>query len=127
MSRSSVNAGTALRIGELAAHSGASRRSLRYYESQGLLRAQRGPNGYRYYDVRSVAVVQRIKELLSIGLPTRVVRTILPCVLDAHSPDFRCPVLRQTLREELERLDDLAADVNTSRQRIGALLDAATS
>jgi DNA-binding transcriptional MerR regulator len=122
-----VNSATALRIGELAARTGASRRSLRYYESQGLLPAQRSQNGYRYYDVHSVVLVQRIKELLAMGLPIRVVRTILPCVLDVHSPALRCPELRKALRKELERLDVLAADLTTSRQRIGALLEVATS
>ena len=118
---------TTLHIGELAARTGASRRSLRYYESQGLLHAERGPNGYRYYDLRSVAVVERIKELLAMGLPTWVVRGILPCVLDLCAPSMGCPQLQRVLREELERLDAVAAEVNASRHRIGALLDAATN
>ena len=124
MSRSSVKPATPLHIGELAARSGASRRSLRYYESQGLLQAQRSPNGYRYYDARSVTVVERIKELLAMGLPTRVIRRILPCVLEVCSPAMRCPELRLALREELARLDAVAAEVNASRHRIGQLLEA---
>ena len=39
-----------MRIGELAARVGTSTRTLRYYESRGLLRARRAVNGYRDYD-----------------------------------------------------------------------------
>jgi DNA-binding transcriptional MerR regulator len=117
---------TALSIGELSARTGASRRSLRYYESQGLIEARRGQNGYRYYNDEDVAVVQRIKDLLAMGLSTRVVRRILPCVLDACGPGMRCSELRLALREELDRLDAVAAAVDASRRRVGSLLEAAT-
>ena len=39
-----------MRIGDLAEHTGASVRSLRYYEEQGLLLADRTPSGQRTYD-----------------------------------------------------------------------------
>jgi len=39
-----------MRIGELARRAGASARSIRYYEEQGLLLARRQANGYREYD-----------------------------------------------------------------------------
>jgi DNA-binding transcriptional MerR regulator len=122
-----VKPATALSIGELSARTGASRRSLRYYEGQGLIEARRGQNGYRYYDDKAVTLVERIKELLAMGLSTRVVRRILPCILDACQPGLRCPELRLALREELERLDAVAATINASRRRVGALLEAATS
>lgn len=38
-----------MRIGELAAKTDTSTRLLRYYEEQGLIMAQRRPNGYRWY------------------------------------------------------------------------------
>ncbi len=41
--------GLRMKIGELALRAGTSTRMLRYYESQGLLAAERGPNGYRYF------------------------------------------------------------------------------
>jgi DNA-binding transcriptional MerR regulator len=117
-----VNTGTPLLIGDLADRTGASRRSLRYYESQGLLSARRGENGYRYYDDSAVVQVERIRELLAMGLPSRLVRAILPCVIDRHSPAMRCPEVRVTLRREIERLDEVAASVEESRRRVEALL-----
>ena len=38
-----------MRIGELAERAGTTTRALRYYESRGLLTAQRDNNGYRVY------------------------------------------------------------------------------
>ncbi|MFD5575536.1 MerR family DNA-binding transcriptional regulator, partial [Streptomyces cadmiisoli] len=46
-------------IGELSRRTGVSSRLLRYYEAQGLLDAERGPNGYRDYTADSVAAVRK--------------------------------------------------------------------
>ena len=55
-------------IGELAALTGASRRSLRHYEDEGLLTSARAANGYRTYDAPAVATVHKIKALLGAGM-----------------------------------------------------------
>jgi DNA-binding transcriptional MerR regulator len=69
-----------MRIGELAARSGASARLLRYYEEQELITPDRAPNGYRDYDERLVERVMQIRGLLDAGLPTRIIKLILPCL-----------------------------------------------
>ncbi|GAA0903713.1 MerR family transcriptional regulator [Pseudonocardia zijingensis] len=69
-----------MRIGELARRTGASPRLLRYYEEQELISADRGANGYRDYDEACVDRVRQIRGLLDAGLPTRVIKQILPCL-----------------------------------------------
>ncbi|UGQ13839.1 MerR family transcriptional regulator [Yinghuangia sp. ASG 101] len=69
-----------MRIGELSARTGTPRRLLRYYEEQGLISADRAPNGYRDYDPRFVDRVLQIRGLLDAGLPTRIIKQILPCL-----------------------------------------------
>src|SRR5688572_11481965 len=69
-----------MRIGELAERTGTSRRLLRYYEEQGLLSPARSPNGYREYSEAMVDRVLQIRGLLEAGLPTRIVKRILPCI-----------------------------------------------
>src|SRR5690242_20640942 len=59
-----------VQIGELSERTGASVRSLRYYEQQGLLVSSRRPNGYREYPANAVATVETIRALLDIGLST---------------------------------------------------------
>ncbi len=52
-----------IRIGELAARTGVSVRSLRYYEEQGLLTSLRSPSGHRRYvegQVERILFIQRL-------------------------------------------------------------------
>ncbi|MEV6276283.1 MerR family transcriptional regulator [Nocardia sp. NPDC051832] len=101
-----------MRIGELSHRTGVSHRLLRYYEEQGLLSTTRTPGGFRTYAPEAPTVVQQIRALLAAGLPTRVIRDILPCAhgpapdLESH-PDMLA-VLRRELTEIEARLECLA-------------------
>jgi DNA-binding transcriptional MerR regulator len=59
-----------MRIGELAKRAEVSLRSLRYYESKGLLSVQRLENSYRSYQEEDVDRVHLIQQFLSMGLTT---------------------------------------------------------
>ncbi|MFS8201559.1 MerR family transcriptional regulator [Streptomyces sp. CWNU-52B] len=95
-----------MRIGQLAERTGTPPRLLRYYEEQGLITPERRANGYRSYDERLVDRVQQIRGLLDAGLPTRIIKQILPC-LDKpsaiHFPD-PTPEMLATLEQELDRM-----------------------
>jgi DNA-binding transcriptional MerR regulator len=69
-----------MRIGELSERTHTSRRLLRYYEEQGLIASRRDSNGWRCYNERNVDRVRQIRGLLDAGLPTRIIRQILPCL-----------------------------------------------
>lgn len=69
-----------MKIGDLARETGASTRMLRYYEEQGLLRSERSGGGHRRYAEDTPAAVRNIRGLLAAGLPTHLIREILPCV-----------------------------------------------
>ncbi|GAB3985567.1 MerR family transcriptional regulator [Actinoallomurus acanthiterrae] len=97
-------------IGELAARTGTSERLLRYYERVGLLRPERGPNGYRVYDGTAVETVGRIRALLAAGLPTRVIRQVLPCTT-AEATVAPCPGVLNALRKQLDALDRRSAEI----------------
>ena len=77
-----------MRIGELAERTDTSRRLLRYYEEQGLIRVRRCDNGYRDYDERLVDQILHIRGLLDAGLPTRIIKQILPCLDDPRDIHF---------------------------------------
>lgn len=111
-------------IGELSERTGASQRSLRYYEQQGLLSVSRDPNGYRRYDSGSVRTVTRIRGLLAAGLSTDVIRTVLPCVAGDTDPlelDM-CPQLVQTLRRELAGMDTRIDELQRTRGTLAGYL-----
>lgn len=69
-----------MRIGELAERTGVPTRLLRYYEEQELLKPGRLDNGYRDYGEHLVDRVTQIRGLLDAGVPTRIIRAILPCL-----------------------------------------------
>ncbi|WAL65003.1 MerR family transcriptional regulator [Amycolatopsis cynarae] len=101
-------------IGELARRTATSERLLRHYERTGLLTARRRENGYRDYDEDAEARVRQIRALLAAGLPTRVIRQVLPCAYPDGSLDA-CPGTLDTLRERLDVLDRQAAELDTAR------------
>ncbi|MER5475926.1 MerR family transcriptional regulator [Streptomyces sp. NPDC002734] len=97
-----------MRIGELSRLTGASRRLLRYYEEQGLIVPDRGANGYREYDERYVDRVKQIRGLLAAGLPTRIIKQILPCLdkpRSIHFPDAT-PEMLALLTGERDKLGE---------------------
>ncbi|MGW0732922.1 MerR family transcriptional regulator [Streptomyces sp. NPDC002851] len=76
-----------MQIGELSERTGASRRSIRYYEQQGLLEAARTSKGWRAYDERAVHRVLNVRELLAAGLTVEDIRVVVPC-LDTKTEEF---------------------------------------
>lgn len=67
-----------MRIGELALRAGVSERSLRYYEQQGLLTAERANGGHRQFPDSAVARVIRIQELFAAGLHSTKIAAACP-------------------------------------------------
>jgi DNA-binding transcriptional MerR regulator len=112
-----------MRIGELSERTGASPRSLRYYEQQGLLSSDRQSNGYREYPVNAVAIVQTIKSLLEIGLPTVLVKDVLPCTVGERS-EAACPQLLQQIAELRDDVRAKADRFNTIENSLSSYLEA---
>ncbi|MFG2651860.1 MerR family transcriptional regulator [Streptomyces sp. NPDC048436] len=115
-----------MRIGELSERTGTSRRLLRYYEEQGLIMAERAANGYREYDERIVDRVVQIKGLLDAGLPTRIIKQILPCLdkpRTIYFPDAT-PEMIATLEHQLDRMTERVNCLARNRDAIAEYLDA---
>lgn len=98
---------TKVRIGDLAERTGASVRSLRYYEQQDLLHSDRSPRGQRHYTEEAVERVRLIRCLLDAGLSTSTIAELLPCV---DTPSGR------TSEAALERMEQ-------ERNRMSAHID----
>ncbi|MCP2165322.1 MerR family transcriptional regulator [Goodfellowiella coeruleoviolacea] len=100
-----------MRIGELSARTGVSRRLLRYYEDQGLLASARAPSGQRHYTDEHVRRVELIRAFLAAGLSTRTIAEMVPCMAEPSVHEARRALV--TLERERNRLcstiDSLAA------------------
>ncbi|MCP9211039.1 MerR family transcriptional regulator [Streptomyces sp. NEAU-Y11] len=117
-----------MRIGELARRSGVSERSLRYYEQQGLLRAERTPGGHREYGEWAVDRVVHVQELLAAGLNSAKIARLLPCMRDGDGGPSE--IATQRLVEELvgerDRIDRMIGDLVRSRDVLDEVIDAAS-
>ncbi|MEV7866405.1 MerR family transcriptional regulator [Streptomyces sp. NPDC088124] len=113
-----------MRIGELARLTGASARSLRYYEEQGLIHSTRSGGGQRHYAGPEVARVHLIRRLFDAGLGSRVIAQLLPCV-DSGEADVAEEAFGTMVRER----DRLTADITRlveTRDSLDALIEANT-
>lgn len=106
--------GPALRIGELAAATGVSARSLRYYEQQGLIVSTRTAAGHRRYDAGTVDAVVRVQELYAAGLCSAKIAQLLPCL--QGPPTSRTPALLADLVSQRERLDAAERDIRRAKE-----------
>ena len=112
-----------MRIGDLARQTGASVRSLRYYEEQGLLTSQRTVSGQRTYDDEAVARVQLLRRLYNAGLTSSTIATLLPCV-DSPSVSTTHETVAVMQREHA-RLGQQVADLVRTREQLAYLIEAA--
>lgn len=109
-----------MRIGELAARTGVSVRSLRYYEEQGLLTSARSTSGQRHYTDGEVERVDFIQRLYAAGLSSRTIVELLPCV-DSPSEETSDAVLER-MAEERDRLSEHITDLVRTREALDGLV-----
>ena len=107
-----------LRIGDLAARTGVSPRSLRYYEQQGLLVSDRTGGGHRVYTRDAVDRVDLIQLLFRAGLGSAEVVRIMPCL----SSYTTTPDMVRVLQDERDRLDSRIEEFLTMRRRLDTVL-----
>lgn len=116
-----------MRIGELSRRTGVSERSLRYYETQGLLTAERTPGGHREYAEGAVDRVVRIQKLYAAGLCSSKIAQLLPCMRDADGGPAATASERliTDLAAERERIDRLIQDLLHTRDVLDEVISAA--
>jgi DNA-binding transcriptional MerR regulator len=113
-----------MKIGELSRETGVSVRLLRYYEAQGLLVSHRSEGSHRHYGAEAPATVARIRTLLAAGLPTRVIRELMPCFAGDGVELQECVL--DHLRTQLAEMDSRIADLSQARTALGDILEAST-
>ncbi|MEW2530518.1 MerR family transcriptional regulator [Streptomyces sp. NPDC047071] len=117
-----------MRIGELSRRTGVSERSLRYYENQGLLAAERTPGGHREYADSAVDRVIRIQELFAAGLCSSKIVHLLPCIRDKDGgpSETATPFLVSQLSAERDRINRMIGDLVRSRDVLDEVIEAAS-
>jgi DNA-binding transcriptional MerR regulator len=111
-----------MRIGELAERTGVSTRTLRYYESRGLLAARRAVNGYRVYGDDDLRLVEQIRTLQDCGFGLEETRPFLECLRAGNPAGDTCPASLAMYRRKLAELDVLIDELRAVREQVGAQL-----
>lgn len=104
-----------MRIGELARRTAVSERSLRYYEKQGLLSAERTQGGHREYADSAVDRVIRIQELFAAGFCSSKIAQLLPCIREHGGSSVASPDLVRDLLVQRDRINCMIRDLLRSR------------
>ena len=110
-------------ISELAREAGVSTKAVRYYESIGLISADRRPNGYRDYGDGDVRLVREIRDLSSLGIRVEQSRPFLECLVAGHGQGDDCADARAIYRAAIAEFDARIGELATRRDAIAALLD----
>ncbi|MEO0869859.1 MAG: heavy metal-responsive transcriptional regulator [Cyanobacteria bacterium J06642_11] len=109
-----------LKIGVLSKQTDVAIGALRYYESLGLLRSQRGENGYRYYSPDAVHQVQFIKKAQAIGLSLEEIGEVLTLHEKGDTP---CGLVQSLLQEKINQLETQIRQMTEFKTELEAYRD----
>lgn len=104
-------------IKELAVRTGASIRSIRYYETKKLINAERLDNGYRAYDETAIKKVKTIQLYLSLGLTTDEIASIIDCPVTQASRPL-CKAASEIYKAKLEEVNKQIAVLENVQLRL---------
>ena len=112
-----------MRIGELAERVGVNPKTIRYYESIGLVPpAERLPSGYREYTDDDVDRLRFIRTAQRLGLSLSEISEILGFRERGERP---CDYVQEVLDRQVADLDRRMAEMDQLRRELIALKDAA--
>jgi DNA-binding transcriptional MerR regulator len=115
-----------MRIGELAERAGVTVKTVRYYESMGLVTPRRRPNGYRDYDEAELRHVTEIHQLSLLGLKVEQARPFLDCIVAGNRQGDDCPDSLAAYRGAIDDLNGRIDELSARRDALVALLEGAS-
>lgn len=114
-----------MRIGELAHRAGVPAKTIRYYETIGILpKASRTPSGYRDYDVGAVGHLEFVRKAKDLGLTLADIREIFDVRDHGASP---CPYVVHLLDRKIEELTRRISGMRTLRDELTKVRERAST
>lgn len=108
-----------MRIGELADRSGVTTKTIRFWESQGLLaEPSRTPSGYRDYSPQVVDRLSFIRHAQTAGLTLAEIRQVLAISDDGQPP---CGHVTDLIRQRRAEVDHRIRELTETRQLLDRL------
>lgn len=113
-----------MRIGEFAERSGVTPRTVRYYESLGLLGpSERVGAGFRYYTDVESAILQKINIYKGLGLSLEEIAVVLPLYSEDPTGVQGKRKIVEILKSHLQEADDKIESLNQFRSELQANID----
>lgn len=110
-----------MNIGTIAERSGVPAKTIRYYESVGLIgQAKRTANGYRVYDERDVQTLRFVQRARSLGFSVEDVGNLLALWRDTERHSAQVKALAERHVQEIDRK---IAELRGMRQTLVHLVD----
>ncbi len=110
-----------MQIGTVAEKSGVPAKTIRYYESVGLIdAARRTASGYRTYDERDVETLKFIQRARSLGFPVADVADLLTLWRDRERQSAQVKALAE---RHLAEMDRKIAELRGMRQTLEHLVE----
>lgn len=114
-----------MKIGELGDRAGVTTKTIRYYESLGLLdEPARSASGYRNYDEPAVERLSFIRDAQASGLALAEIASVLEL---KASGEGSCSHTTSLLDRHLDEIDEQIIRLQTARVSLAALADRARS
>jgi MerR family Zn(II)-responsive transcriptional regulator of zntA len=111
-----------LKIGELAAQTGLSAHTLRYYEKHGLISASaRSEAGYRFYSNSDVRRVQFVKTARNTGFSLDDISQLLSIRVDKQS--HSCQEVTDITKKKLDQVNAKLVELQSMRNTLELLLE----
>lgn len=105
-------------IGELAAQTGESVRTLRFWTDQGILQTERRANGYRSYRAGAVQQVAWIRQGQQLGFKLSTIRALL------QGDTFPlCQSMKTALQRQRETVRQQLAELKAQEAKLSGWLD----
>ncbi len=112
-----------MRIGDIAAATGLSRDTLRYYEKRGLLRTRRSASGYRDFAPEAIDWLRYVKLAQSLGFTLAEIETGLPLFAATDDPGASAQALRTALACKLDEIDQRIEGLRGLRRELARRLE----
>jgi DNA-binding transcriptional MerR regulator len=114
-----------MKIGEVARRADVSVKTVRHYESLGLVSSTRLSNGYRDYAEDAPRMVAEAHALSHAGIRLEQTRPFLDCLAAGSENADDCVATRPAYRVAIQELTERIGELERRRAALAALLEAA--
>lgn len=113
-----------MRIGEFAKRAGVTPRTVRYYESLGLLGpSEREEGGFRYYTEAELEKLQKINDLKDLGLSLEEIASVIPLYFEDPTRLRGKQKIVEILKSHLQETEDKIASLQQFRSELITTID----